>query len=550
MVRELSRKERTTLHLLGVGLAVLYVAWLIVTAHNLGYSRDEGFYFHAARAYQRWFDVLADNPDRAMTPEIIDRYFKTNHEHPALLKTLFGVSDRILNKKLGILSPSTALRLPGMLTAGLCVYLIFIWGAFAFDLRAGFTAALAFALMPRIFYHAHLSCFDMPITAFMLLVTYLYWRSLASWRFGMGAGVAFGFALCVKLNAFFLPFVLGGHYLAVLLHRRGRREKPAPKPWAFVFGAVFAPPIFLGHWPWLWHDTFSRLQGYLGFHSGHAFYNTAYFGENIIQAPTPVSLPTVMTLFTVPTVVVLLALFGMLLRLRRHLPAAVDGRPAPYWQPSGRKSLFGMDLLWFICLVFPLALISLPSVPIFGGTKHWMPAMPYLALFAGAGMVRLTDLAATRLWKLPKRAVQVALMLLILAPPLQQTVTSHPFGIASYVPLVGGARGAASLGMLRQFWGYTTGSVLPWLDEHVPPGGRVYFHDTQGSAIAMFKEEGTLRRDIRPERITRSDFALTHHELHMIVDEANIWNSYSTFTPVHVLTYQGVPIVSIYRREN
>jgi hypothetical protein len=64
----------------------------------------------------------------------------------------------------------------------------------------------------------------------------------------------------------------------------------------------------------------------------------------------------------------------------------------------------------------------------------------------------------------------------------------------------------------------------------------------------MFKEEGALRADIRSVQVKASDFALLHHELHMIRDESWIWNSYGTIAPRHVMTYQGVPIVSVYER--
>jgi hypothetical protein len=137
----------------------------------------------------------------------------------------------------------------------------------------------------------------------------------------------------------------------------------------------------------------------------------------------------------------------------------------------------------------------------------------------------------------------------LLLPPLQQTITSHPFGLASYVPLIGGAPGAASLGMTRQFWGYTTTGVLPWLNANVPKREGVFFHDTAYPSVQMFREEGSLRPDIRITRIKKSKAGILHHELHMIVDESWIWSAYKTITPAHVLTYQGVPIVSVYERK-
>lgn len=543
-------------HLIGILLSVAYLCFLLFTADQVGYSRDEGFYFTAARDYQPWFDVLMENPDLAVTRPVIDHHWKYNHEHPALMKVLFGFSNRLLHQKFEILSPSTSFRFPGMVTAALCLYLIYIWGAQVFDRRAGFYGALAFALMPRVFYHAHLACFDVAITSMWLLVTYLYWRSLNSWKFGLLAGLAFAISLCVKLNAFFLPFVLGFHYLVLAFAQRRARmagNAPAeckPKPWAFVFGAVLAPPIFFGHWPWLWYDTINRVGSYLGFHSHHPHYNTAWFGENIIQAPTPIMFPTVMTLFTIPTIILVLFAVGTLIRARHHLPRHAADAVAPFWEKTGTPSTNGFDLLLLLSVAFPIGLISLPTVPIFGGTKHWMPAFPFIAMLAGLGASRFADALSTFSPFLRAKAVQFAIVLLLLLPPLQQTVTSHPFGLASYVPLIGGAPGAASLGMTRQFWGYTTAGVLPWLNERLPVNAKVNFHDTAYPSVLMFREEGALRRDLRITSVKQSTAALLHHELHMIRNEAWIWNRYGTFTPEHVLTYQGVPIVSVYVKPN
>ena len=45
-------------HLIGLALGAAYLVVLLATAGDVGYSRDEGFYFTAARRYQAWFDVL------------------------------------------------------------------------------------------------------------------------------------------------------------------------------------------------------------------------------------------------------------------------------------------------------------------------------------------------------------------------------------------------------------------------------------------------------------------------------------------------------------
>jgi hypothetical protein len=540
-------------HAVGLALGAAYLSVLLVTAADVGFARDEGFYFTAARLYQSWFDVLEDAPAQAVDAKIIGRFWEYNCEHPALMKTAFGFSERIFHEKLGWMSAATSLRLPGMLTGALTIYLIFVFGSFAFGEREGLFGALAFALIPQPFYHAHLCCFDMAMTAAWLLVAYLYWRSLSSTRYGVAAGVAFAFALCVKLNALFLPFIAGLHYLLLRWwwRRRGAAGDagPPPKPWAFLSGAICAPIVFFAHWPWLWFDTVSHLGMYLGFHANHPHYNTAYFGENIVGPPTPMSYPFVLTLFTIPTVTIALFLAGTFIRARHHMTGRWTRALVERSTPVGPASRDGLDLLLLIAGLFPILLIALPTTPKFGGTKHWMPAMPFIALLAGVGAGRLADVAASLVRRPPKRLVGAVVLALLLLPPLQQTWTSHPFGLAFYVPLVGGAPGAASLGMLRQFWGYTTQGVAPFLNAEVPKGGRVWFHDTAPPSIAMFKEQGIVRRDIRAaNRPEDAEFSILHHELHMIHNESWIWNAYRSITPVHVLTYQGVPLVSVYQR--
>ena len=54
-----------------------------------------------------------------------------------------------------------------------------------------------------------------------------------------------------------------------------------------------------------------------------------------------------------------------------------------------------------------------------------------------------------------------ALAALVCLPAVVETRRSHPDGLSHYNLLAGGFAGGASLGMNRQFWGY---SVLPMLD--------------------------------------------------------------------------------------
>ncbi len=69
---------------------------LSVSHRDVGYVRDEGIYFVAGRSYARWYAQLARTPGKAMRRKTRDRAFSVNHEHPALMKTLGGLSGLLL----------------------------------------------------------------------------------------------------------------------------------------------------------------------------------------------------------------------------------------------------------------------------------------------------------------------------------------------------------------------------------------------------------------------------------------------------------------------
>nr|MBK7067045.1 hypothetical protein [Deltaproteobacteria bacterium] len=64
----------------------------------------------------------------------------------------------------------------------------------------------------------------------------------------------------------------------------------------------------------------------------------------------------------------------------------------------------------------------------------------------------------------------------------------------------------------------------------------------------MLQRDGRLRPDIRPVwQVGEGHFAIVHHELHMNEVDYQIWTAYQSPATAHVVTYDGVPIVSVYR---
>ena len=101
--------------------------------------------------------------------------------------------------------------------------------------------------------------------------------------------------------------------------------------------------------------------------------------------------------------------------------------------------------------------------------------------------------------------------------------------------------------MNRQFWGFTTGSVVGFLKQKLPKGGTVYIHDTTTQAFDMLKRDGFLPPSIRvAANLSEADYVLVHHEKHMVEVDFQAWQAFGSVQPAHVLTYDGVPIVTVY----
>jgi hypothetical protein len=591
-------------HLVGLVLCVAYVALLLVSSRDVGMSRDEGFYVEAAHRYAAWFELLGEDRSRALERDVISapQHWAYNHEHPSLVKSMFALFHLAQERWEIFPQPSMAYRFFGMLCAGLLLWLIYVFGARAYGRQAGAFAALAFAMMPRVFYHSQLNAFDVPIVLMMTWVTYCYWRSLADSRWAVLTGLAYGLALATKHNAWFLPLIFLIHWrfvVAAELRARGASglllglayvsplvatalsglaarkarwwqyalgallpfvavpwlelSKRRPRqltlvPWWLVSMLALGPPIFVGLWPWLWFDTVERFGRYAGFHLNHDYYNMAFFGVNYFQPPFPVSYPWVMILFTVPLATLALAAAGLLTRLRALLPPGLMERlwPSGATQPDSART----DVLVFGSLLAPIVVISMPWTPIFGGTKHWFSAYPFLALFAGVAFVSVARALRRALRERVPGARYVGRLgaaCILLAPSVVETAHSHPFGLSHYTFAAGGVPGAADHGMNRQFWGFTTGSLASFFEERMPEGGSVWICDTTWTAFAMLHRDGRLDPRIRATGdLVGADFVIVHHEHHFVEVDYQIWAAFGSVAPVHVLTYDGVPIISVY----
>ena len=578
------------------------VGWLLATEGTEGFGRDEAQYMRAGERYWGWFeelgrDVRDGHPGRAFAAAAIDHYWSDNApDHPVVMKTLYGLSWRAFHRCTCLgpargLHPipvrarhvtlplfareSTAFRFPAILMSGLLAALVFCFALQLVPWPAAAAGAVLAIAQPHYFFHAPIACFDAPITTMAFAVGYAYWKALRSARWGVLSGVVFGIALGVKHNAWLMPFFLGLHYLWM---RRGdlRRLRPPRVPLAFVAMAVLGPLLFFLHWPWLWHHPIARTRSYVLRHLEHEHYNFEYLGLNWNLPPTDWDLkllrttfPFVSTGLTVPVTTLALAVFGGLVLFgRRRDTEARDGdageppshppwsspSPSPSWLRPGADVDRAPGAFIAVQIFGPMAIIALPSTPIFGGVKHFMPAMPYLAVAAAVGLGFVGErLAAGLRARRPGLAV-AALSALVCVPAIVETERSRPDGLSHYNMIAGGFTGGASLGMNRQFWGYCVLPMLDWINRQGPENRRMYWHDVLGDALAMYKREGRLAMTVGDTGfgepgVERSSMGLLVHEKHWALYEKFIWDHYATLRPVLVREREGVPLVNVYERD-
>lgn len=561
-----ARKDRRIDVAIGAALFLLTVVVVGLTADGIGYTRDEGYYFKAGEQYWGWFaelgrSVASGELSRPFEKAVIDRHLSYNYEHPVLVKNLFALSWGILKEQLGLFDrDGAAFRFPAWLFAGLSVSLVYALARSLLRRRAALLAALMWLSMPRAFWHMHLACFDIPVVAAHTWLVLAYLRGRRSLKGALVVGVAFGLAAAVKHNVLVAPAFFVLHWMLVEAKAPARTTSgfrlPAV-PLAFFSMAIIGPLVFFLHWPYLWPDLFRRVGTYLGFHLNHEHYPILWFGDLLTKPPFPISFPFVMTAVTVPVPVLALFVLGAVLGSfvsARYIWCRFKGQRneevtlVPLGTPE-REHSASAALLLLLNVAFPFALIAMPSSPIFGGTKHWMNALPFLCVLGAwaleEGLARLGRALGEERARLMPVAF-AALMVLVVLPGFAITARVHPYGLSSYNELVGFARGAANVGFQRTFWGYEPRLVLPFINEHAKKPRRLHFGDTNHDDWRFYRRDRLLDDDIGwSGNVRGSSVAAVQPQGEFKDQWMDVLNEWGVHGPDEVVHIEGVPLLTV-----
>lgn len=518
-------------------LAGFTVILLSISVQNIGLTWDEPVYIEASEIYVEWLGEAVRNPSYAFGREGIQEYWEFNHEHPPFDKLWSGL---VWSGARYFFDNLTAHRLGNIFISAGLVALLYLFVAQRFGHIAGLAAVGALLTMPRFFFHAHLAALDVPTTATMFLVVYLFWITLErpGIKWGVVLGVVYGLALGTKINAFImLPIVLGiwsfffraQRYIFVRLALMG------------VTGLI----VFFVLWPWLYYDTWNRLIAYLDFMTiNHYPIEQYYLGR--WWSTTPRHFPFAMTLMVVPLTLTILTIAASLYVVKEGRGEALG------W-------LFGLGAL------IPMVVLATGKTEVFDNERLLMPVFPHVAALAGIGFAQvLKDFRQVlKGWGRARWAspLMVTIAVVAFGPQVVSSYSLYPHLLSYYSETVGGLPGAKRLGMETTYWCETYAAAIPYINAHAPFGALIWVegHDP----MLYYQAKGQLRRDLRigstpglktivrgmnvvQASIEEADIAVIQHREAGFADYVTEWIGHRD--PVYEISYLDIPLMSVYTR--
>lgn len=528
------RRTRITDFGIAVLLAIACFLAVAFTYKGFGHSWDEALYLKPSQLAMEWVHRMAAGDKSMLSANEISKHWGERLDsrdpvHPEvapLPKLVIGAGLRYLQSK-GI-EPMTAMRLPIALLFGLTVGIIFLLASREYGRIGGFGAALCYAMMPRIFGHAHIAASETLLSFCIVSTVYMFLLGTKRWPLAVFTGVFFGLAIVTKVTAVLLPLAL------VLWGQIYRRRDYASNLFAMVF---IAPAVALALWPWLWQDGLRKIFSFILFYADHQKTAVYYMGQvwGYNQGPAPWHYPFVISGYCVPEWILLLFAGGLLRAI-----AQLYSRPVPM-------------LFVFLCVLW-LGASALPAAPKYDGERLFFPLFVSVALLAGGGFSAIFAYMerVRRSRRLPDSsevawAAAVALGVLGLIGIVDLSV-SHPNQLNYYNWLAGRPKGAYENGFETSYWGEAINEeVAGYLSRQAKPGQKVQVFALNEVAFDNLRQWGKIPSnvDFSPElppfdlillHVRQGFFGKAERALHM-----------GSLKPLQTFSAQGVPRIQVFQ---
>ncbi len=495
-------------------IVIASFTFLTRTLSGPGLTWDEANFIPSSISYLDWFQTLIDgikqgNLHHALSKDTITKHWYATAEHPPFAKLLSATTMLIFHRLAGLLF---AARISVAFLFSLLILLVYKFTAKAYGRYAGYFSAISLFIMPRVFGHAHFASLDVCMSFTWFLTVFCFVKGIHNRKWAILTGIAYGLALATKLNAFFLPIPL--LIWAHLYHRKEYLRN-------LIAMFFLSPLVFISIWPWLWPEPLTRIVNYLSFHSTeHASIPVYYLGTTYKEVIAPWSYPIVMSVVTLPPLVLILAILAV------------------RWIGKDRfRDSAGTLIL--VNIIACIGVMILPQAQKYDGVRLFLPAFPFIACLAGMGLARILE----------KKSSLLPLGILLLLVGTLPLINIHPYYLSYYSILAGGVKGAKQLGFETTYWGDTcTDDALNYLNENAKQSAKIAFYPVGSNVVRLYKITGRLRQDIEaasPEEWETLDYLVLNCRQGFF--DERLWEIYRKEKYEYATIFQDVPLTAIYK---
>ncbi|OGG11440.1 hypothetical protein A2Z00_05670 [Candidatus Gottesmanbacteria bacterium RBG_13_45_10] len=505
----------------GILLALCFSIIMIATYKDYGITWDEPVYVRKATLYMEWIT----RPSLST----IDFHWNIWDMHPPLTKILGGITSYIFSTKLQLANIDTTYRMGTVALVFLVTYVMYLYMVRRYGTFVALFTTTSFFFLPRVFYEAHIGGLDYTVTALSVLTIMSFIEGYRDRRWFWASAIFLGLAHLTKIQGFFLyvPIVITWFASCMLALAKWRQTHQVPKIYLkklFLENIVpmtFIPPlVFWAGWPRMWTHPVARFIEYLMLEFGKYRVEVYYLGQTYKEL-APWHYPIVLTLATVPVVILALFFIGVVSMFRKAKP---------------------FESLLLLSCIIPIAVIAAPGVSKYDGVRLFLPAFPFLCLIAGIGVSAILSFAKKRHITKP---VTLFLTVTLALTILTGTVLTHPYQSSYFNELVGGVDGAEHLGFETEYWGNAYIGVLPWMNQHKASNLCIW---PMTEAFDMYKQIGLLDRDVTYTLPNGSCnyLILLSRQGFFFVDPL-YWDLYRNATPVYSVILSHTRLVSVYK---
>ena len=458
-------------------IALLTFMEAFLLAQKPGITCDEPYYLLGGIRIMDWFRNLGPS---SFSLEGIQSGWNMTIEHPPLAKIGFGFFNLVFGDLFGLVLSA---RIFPCLLFGLLNGFLFHFLSPLYGKKTAFLAVLMNASMPRLLGYSCLCMLDFPLCFFWVTASMTFYFGFKNRALFAASSLLFSAANLTKFNAIFMLLPL---FISAPL---GGMKKTLLRALILVFSASV---LFIAGWPWLYHDTFARLENYLVNKTSRVVTEKAHFKEVATQGFVQ-KLPSRVPEYYLGSVY-----------KGNHYPAPWHYAPVIFFTtlplfvlvflfPGIFHILKTKDPFGLFCLIqiaSTVGLLMLPFMPRYGGTRFILQAYPFTAVAAALGAKWILD---TPPFKNKRRSglFLLALLLFICYPAYRFRECPGAY----YNLLAGGIKGAEKSGLPFENLAVDD-ETLNYINEKTPEGGKVFIGPIEPFILGLYQSLKTFGKGI------------------------------------------------------